>query len=85
MKYQVSVNPSAMTDGEVRKALLPMAQAIPTQDQAMTAQANKYVAPREKQHSIIGYNYLRDFTRMNPTMFFGSKIAEHPLVFLDKV
>ena len=35
---QVSVNPAALTDGEVRATLVQMAQAITAQAQAITAQ-----------------------------------------------
>ena len=42
---QVSINPLAMMDGEVREALLQMAQAITTQAQDNTAKANREVVP----------------------------------------
>ena len=30
-------------------------------------------------------SHLRDFTRMNPPMYFGSKVDEDPQDFLDKI
>ena len=63
---QVPVNPSAMTDGYVREALLQMAQAITTQVQAITAKANMEVVPRENQRASTMASRSRDFTRMNP-------------------
>ena len=41
---QVPVNPDGLTDGEVRNALLQMAQAIMTQAQAITVQAAREFA-----------------------------------------
>ena len=40
---QVAVNPPAMTDCEVREAMFQMDQAITTQVQAITVQANRVV------------------------------------------
>ena len=65
------MNPLAMTDGEVREELLQMAQDITTQGQAIIAQSNRKVFSRENQRAS-----LRDFTRMNPPIYFGSKVDE---------
>ena len=81
---QVPVNPSAMIDGEVRAALFQMSQAITTQAQALTAQANMEVAPRDQYVSIVA-SRLRDFTRMAPPKYFGSKVDEDLQDFLDEV
>ncbi|XP_015075520.1 uncharacterized protein LOC107019612 [Solanum pennellii] len=62
-----------MTDCEVRAALLQMAHAITTQAQAITAQANMEVVSRDNQHASTMASLLRDFMRINPLMFFGSK------------
>ena len=52
MGYHVSVVPPLMTDGEIREAFLNLAQAmilqanaVTSQIQAMTAQANREVGP----------------------------------------
>ena len=42
---QVRMNPPAITDGEVRATLFRMDQAITTQDESITTQANREVAP----------------------------------------
>ena len=68
--YQVLVKPLAITDGEVRETLFQIAQAITTQAQAITAQANREVVPRENQYASTMTSHLRDFWRMNPRMFF---------------
>ena len=72
---QVPVNPPAMTDGEVRAALFQMTQTI-------MSQANRKVVPRENQHASIMVSRLKDFTRMNPPMFLGSKVDETPRISL---
>ena len=77
---QVPINPPAMTDGEVREALFQMSQAITTQSQAIKTQANIKVVPRENQHVSTMARQLRDFTRMNSLMLFGSKVDENPKI-----
>ena len=74
-----------MTDGNIRATFLQMAQdittqsqAITTQVQAMTPQANLEVVPPRNQHVISMASRLRDFTRMNPPTFYGSKVKEDP-------
>ena len=79
---QVAVNPPAMTDGEVRAPLLEMSQAITTQAQAIMAQANMEVVPQENQYARTMASRLRDFMRINPLIFFGSKVDEDPEEFL---
>ena len=82
---QVPVNPLAMTDGEARKTLFHMEKSITTQDRAITAQANRDVVPRENQHASTMASCLRDFVKMNPPMYFGSKVNEDPQDFLHEV
>ena len=74
MNDQVSINTPAMMYGEVTGALHQMSQAISNQAQAITTQANREVVPRENQHASIMATRLRNFTRMNPPVFFGSKV-----------
>ena len=62
-----------------------MGKTITTQDQPITTQANKDFAPRENQHASNMASHLRDFTSMNPHMYFGSKVNEDPQDFVDKV
>ena len=82
---QVPVNPPVMTDAEVRAALFLIAQAINTQVQALTAQANMEVSPQEDQHVSTVASRLRDSTRMDPPKYFGLKVDEDPQDFLDEV
>ncbi|TMW94811.1 hypothetical protein EJD97_009769, partial [Solanum chilense] len=70
---QVPVNPATLTDGEVRAALVQMAQAFTAQTQAITAQATREDAPRENPRANTMASRLRDFTRMNPPVYFGSR------------
>ena len=86
------VNPPIMSDGEISATFLNLtkfmdnqAQVITTQAQAMMTQANREVAPHVNQNSITMASRLRDFSRMNPPMFIGSKVNEYPQEFLDEV
>ncbi|TMX01817.1 hypothetical protein EJD97_023520 [Solanum chilense] len=60
-------------------------QAVTTQAQAMTTQANREVAPHVNQNASTTDSRLRDFTRMNHPMLFGSNVNEDPQDFLDEV
>ena len=80
---QVPIHSPAMTDGEVRESLFQMSQAISNQCQAITAQANREVVLRENQHASIMATRVRNFTRMNPPVFFGSKVDEDHKDFLS--
>ncbi|TMX04919.1 hypothetical protein EJD97_003881 [Solanum chilense] len=60
-------------------------QAVATQPQAMAAQSNREFGPRVHQNASSMASHLRDFTRMNPQMFFGSKVNEDPHDFVDEV
>ena len=79
-------------DGEIRSSFLCLAQAMTTQSQvvstqaqAMTTQANKEVGPRVQQSASTMVSCLRDFRRMNPPMFFGSKVNEDTQDFVCEV
>ena len=88
---QASVNPLSMMDGHIKEGLKNLyqamntqAQVVATQAQAMTAQANREVALRVNQNASTMASLLRDFIRMNPAMFFRSKVNEYPRDFLHK-
>ena len=70
------VNPTGLTDEEVRTALVQTAQAITLQDKAMIAQAEQQGVPRENTPSSTMASRLRDFMRVNPPVYTGSNIAE---------
>ena len=70
---------------EVRAALVQKAQAITTQAQAITAQATRKGAPRENPHASTMASRLRDFTRMNPVIYFGSRTNEDLQEFVDEI
>ena len=46
----------------------------PTSAQAMMAQENREVVPRRHQQVTTMASRLRDFSRMKPPTFYGSKI-----------
>ena len=81
-KRQVTFNPPAMKDGEVREALVQNAQAITTQAKQIMAQANREVVPCENKHDRTMASRLRDFTRMNPLIFLDLKLIKTPKTFL---
>ncbi|XP_015075213.1 uncharacterized protein LOC107019149 [Solanum pennellii] len=72
------VNPAWLTDAEVRASLAHMAQA-------MIAQINWQNVERENPLVLSRAKRLRDFTRMNPPIFTGSKNLEDPQEFVDEV
>ncbi|XP_049375775.1 uncharacterized protein LOC125840853 [Solanum verrucosum] len=82
----------AMTNLEIREALQTLTQlmtvqtqAVTTQAQAITAQANLNVGPRVNPNVSTMASMLRDLTRMNPLMFFGSKVDEDPQEFVEEI
>ncbi|XP_049348188.1 uncharacterized protein LOC125812755 [Solanum verrucosum] len=75
---EVPVVPSDMTNEEIRSAFLTLAQV-------MTAQVNRDVGPRVNANESTVTSKLRDFVRMNPPIFLGSRAGEDPQEFLDEV
>ena len=67
----VPVDPSEMTSGEFREALL-------TLDRALTNHVNMGIGPRVKVLESTMTSRLRDFVRMNPLIFHFSKVGEDP-------
>ena len=74
-----------MIDGKVRESMFQMYQALTTQAQDITAQANRDGIPLENQHASTMASCLRGFSRINPPMFIGSKVDEDQQDFLDGV
>ena len=56
-----------------------------SQAQSITTQDKREVVPREFQHTITKASRIRDFTRMNSPMFFGSQVDEYPQDSLNEV
>ncbi|TMX04190.1 hypothetical protein EJD97_010881, partial [Solanum chilense] len=67
-----------MANGEIREALLTLARA-------MTTQVNRDIGLRVNAMESTMTSRFRDFRRMNPPIFFGSKVGEDPQPFLDIV
>ena len=87
---QAPANPSLMTEAHMRailsqtdQAMSTQAQATTVQAQAMTSQANWDVAPRVHEQTMV--SPLRNFTHMNPSIFYGSKVYEDPQELVDEV
>ena len=51
----------------------------------MTTQDNWEVVPQANQLVGTMTSHLRDFTRMNPLTFYGSKVEEDPYEFIDEI
>ena len=65
-----------MSNRDIREALITIARGV-------TMQANLNMMPRVVES--IMKSRLRDFLRMNPPIFLGSKVGEYPKEFLDGV
>ncbi|TMX04747.1 hypothetical protein EJD97_004916 [Solanum chilense] len=75
---QVSFNPAALTDGEVREAMVQMAQAITAKAHTITTQATREGSPIENPHARTVASRPRDLTRINPPVNFGSRTNKDP-------
>ena len=76
---------TVLTNQEVRAALVQMAQSITAQEHAITAQATREGSPRKNPHASTMARRMKDFTRMNPSVYFGSKTNEDTQEFVDEV
>ena len=81
-----------MIDGEIKEAFLTLAQSmtfqtnvITSQFKSMTVQMNRDIGPWVPQHVNTMSSHLRDFTRMNPPMFYRSRSDEDPQDLLNEV
>ncbi|XP_049357496.1 uncharacterized protein LOC125822156 [Solanum verrucosum] len=75
---EVPVVPPAMTNEEITVDFLTLARA-------MTAQDNRDVGPTVNANENMAASRLRDFVRMNPPIFLGSRIGEDLKGFLDEI
>ena len=79
------VNRIGLTDAEVRAFMAQMTQSITLQAQAMIAQVNRQDVQRQNPLVCSMADRMRDFTRMNPSIFTGSKTSEDPQEFVYEV
>ena len=82
---QPPANPPPMTEEDIRAILYQIslaintqAQAATVQSQAMTAQANREIAPRAHQQVSTTASPLRDFTRMTLLYSMGLMMRKTP-------
>lgn len=75
---QLSVVHPVMTNEEIRKDFLTLAQAMMTQ---VNQDVGLMVNAIERTMDSI----LRDFVRMNALIFLGFKVGEDPQEFLDEL
>ena len=79
------VNQVELMDGEARAALVQITQTITAQADTITTQATRECSPRENPYSTTLASTLRDFTRMNPPVYFRSRTNEYPQEFVNDV
>ena len=70
------VFPLELSNNDIREVLLALARAVTTQDNLRIVRRITFV----KSNML---SRLRDFVRMNPPIFLGSKVGEDPQEFLD--
>ena len=69
----------------MREAFVHMEHSITTHDQDITTQATKEGAPWENPHVSSMGSRLRDFTKINSPVYYGSKTYEDPQEFVYEV
>ena len=74
----VLVAPPELSNSDIKEALLALARVL-------TTQANFSKVPRVNVVPSTMTSRLRDFVRMNPPIFLGSKVGYDPQEFLDRV
>ena len=67
----IPVVPPELSDSNIREVLLALARV-------MTTQANLSIVPRINVVERTMTSRFRDFVRMNPPIFVGSKVGEDP-------
>ena len=67
-----------LSNRDIRESLLALARAV-------TTQVNLSIVPRVNVVESTMTSRLRDFLRINPPIFLGSKVGEDPKEFLDRV
>ena len=75
---EVPVVPPEMINGEIREVFLTLSRAL-------TTHVNVGLSPRVNVGERTILSRLRDFVRINPPIFFVSKVREDPQEFLNEV
>ena len=72
------VNSPPLADGNIRVALVQLAEDATAQAQVVMAQDNQKVVPRPHKQIATMASHLRDFTTMYPPTFNRSTVEEGP-------
>ncbi|TMX01888.1 hypothetical protein EJD97_023246, partial [Solanum chilense] len=75
----------AMLNVKIRVSFQSLTQLMMTQVEAMTTQDKRGVGPSMNHNEITPASRIRDFTRMNPTTFDGTKVDEDLQGLIDEV
>lgn len=62
----------------ITQDMTSQSRSITTQAQAITAQANREGVKRVNANEGTTASRLRDFVKMNPSIFLGSQVGEDP-------
>ena len=71
-------DPQELINRNIRESLLALARA-------MTTHVNLSMVPRANVVESTMTSRLREFVRMNPHIFLGSKVGEYSQEFIDAV
>ncbi|WMV41757.1 hypothetical protein MTR67_035142 [Solanum verrucosum] len=75
---QASIDPPDMSNAEIRSIFLMLSQA-------MTTQVNREVVAPANPIKGVAASRVREFLRMNPLEFCGTKLEEDPKGFIEEV
>ena len=75
---QVPIKEGVMSNVKIRSAIHSLTQVLPTQ-------VGRDIRVQVNPNDNTTTSRIRDFTRMNPSTFYGSMSEENPKVFINEV